>query len=207
MEIININKDVFQNLDDNRKLKLREKIKNGELSISIIDTNSQEQTEAEEGINFSQAEEPKEAIKTSALKDYENENKSFLEKLTDKTIEYAKIGGSAIQDTLNFLTPIGEVDFMGKNYDNPITGVIDRIEDKDLPIDAYNKINKLANQNITLFANDEEGKKTYNENLAKIIIDEFGFDDLQTSKEGKYYAVKGDEKIELNNAINNNLMA
>ena len=53
MEIININKDVFQNLDDNRKLKLREKIKNGELSISIIDTNSQEQTEAEEGINFS----------------------------------------------------------------------------------------------------------------------------------------------------------
>ena len=163
MEIININKDVFQNLDNDRKLKLREKIKNGELSISIIDTNSQEQTKAEEGINFSQAEEPKEAIKTSVLKDYENENKSFLEKLTDKTIEYAKIGGSAIQDTLNFLTPIGEVDFMGKNYDNPITGVkgnesiIDRIEDKDLPIDAYNKINKLANQNITLFANDEEG--------------------------------------------------
>lgn len=37
MESININKDVFQNLDDTRKSKLREKIGNGELSINIID--------------------------------------------------------------------------------------------------------------------------------------------------------------------------
>lgn len=103
----------------------------------------------------------------------------------------------AVEDTANFFTPVGEFDFASQ-YDKKEDFVAKAIKEQDLPISAYNDINKLANTDMTLFANAKDGKDTYNENLAKIVIDKFGFDDLGIGEDGKYYATKGDEIVQLN---------
>ena len=103
----------------------------------------------------------------------------------------------AVEDTANFLTPVGEFDFASQ-YDKKEDFVAKAIKEQDLPFEAYNDINKLANTDLTLFANAKDGKDTYNENLAKIVIDKFGFDDLGIGEDGKYYATKGDEVVQLN---------
>lgn len=103
----------------------------------------------------------------------------------------------AVEDTANFLTPVGEFDFASQ-YDKKEDFVAKAIKEQDLPFEAYNDINKLANTDLTLFANAKDGKNTYNENLAKIVIDKFGFDDLGIGEDGKYYATKGDEVVQLN---------
>ena len=162
-----------------------------------------------QGIDFSQVKDTQPVKETNVLKDHEEANKPYLQQLFDKTVAKTKemfnIGGSAVQDTVNILSPIGEANFMGKNYDNPITGVKgnesivqNAIKENDLPLEAYNDINKLAKTDMSLFANEKDGAKTYNENLANIIIDKFGFDDLGVGSDGKYYATKGNETIQLN---------
>ena len=103
----------------------------------------------------------------------------------------------AVEDTANFFTPVGEFDFASQ-YDKKDDFIAKAIEEQDLPFEAYNDINKLANTDLTLFANAKDGKDTYNENLAKIVIDKFGFDDLGIGEDGKYYATKGDEVVQLN---------
>lgn len=162
-----------------------------------------------QGIDFSQVKDTQPVKETNVLKDYEEANKPFIQQLFDKTVAKTKemfnIGGSAVQDTVNILSPIGEANFMGKNYDNPITGVKgnesivqNAIKENDLPLQAYNDINKLAKTDMSLFTDKKDGAKTYNENLANIIIDKFGFDDLGVGSDGKYYATKGNETIQLN---------
>ncbi len=102
----------------------------------------------------------------------------------------------AAEDTANLLTPVGEFDFASQ-YDKK--NMIDTaIKENDLPFQAYNDINKLAKTDMSLFANEKDGAKTYNENLANIIIDKFGFDDLGIGSDGKYYATKGNDTIQLN---------
>ncbi len=102
----------------------------------------------------------------------------------------------AAEDTANLLTPVGEFNFASQ-YDKK--NMIDTaIKENDLPLQAYNDINKLAKTDMSLFANEKDGVKTYNENLANIIIDKFGFDDLGIGSDGKYYATKGNETIQLN---------
>ncbi|MDK2062792.1 hypothetical protein PT520_09710 [Aliarcobacter butzleri] len=103
----------------------------------------------------------------------------------------------AVEDTANFFTPIGEFDFASQ-YDKKEDFANKAIQEQDLPLSAYNDINKLANTDLTLFANAKDGKDTYNENLAKIVIDKFGFDDLGIGEDGKYYATKGNEVVQLN---------
>lgn len=162
-----------------------------------------------QGIDFSQVKDTQPVKETNVLKDYEEANKPYLQQLFDKTVAKTKemfnIGGSAVQDTVNILSPIGEANFMGKNYDNPITGVKgnesivqNAIKENDLPLQAYNDINKLAKTDMSLFTDKKDGAKTYNENLANIIIDKFGFDDLGVGSDGKYYATKGNDTIQLN---------
>lgn len=162
-----------------------------------------------QGVDFSQVKEPQQLKETNVLKDYNEANKPYFQQLFDKTIakskEYLGLAGTAAEDVANILVPIGEVNLMGKNYDNPITDVkgTETIADKaikenDLPLQAYNDINKLARTDLTLFANAKDGKTTYNENLANIIIDQFGFDDLGIGEDGKYYATKGDKQVQLN---------
>lgn len=179
------------------------------LEIPKEATNQNPFIDNSQGVDFSQVQEPKPLKETNVLKDYEEANKPFIQQLFDKTVAKTKemfnIGGSAVQDTVNILSPIGEANFMGKNYDNPITGVKgnesivqNAIKENDLPLQAYNDINKLAKTDMSLFANEKDGAKTYNENLANIIIDKFGFDDLGIGSDGKYYATKGNETIQLN---------
>lgn len=162
-----------------------------------------------QGIDFSQVKDTQPVKETNVLKDYEEANKPFIQQLFDKTVAKTKemfnIGGSAVQDTVNILSPIGEANFMGKNYDNPITGVKgnesivqNAIKENDLPLQVYNDINKLAKTDMSLFTDKKDGAKTYNENLANIIIDKFGFDDLGVGSDGKYYATKGNDTIQLN---------
>jgi hypothetical protein len=161
-----------------------------------------------QGVDFSQVQ-PQELKQTAVLTDYEEAKKPYLQQLFDKTVARTKealgIAGSAAQDVANIVAPIGEVNFMGENYDNPLTGVKGNksiadtaIEQNDLPLQAYNDINQLARTDLSLFANEKNGKDTYNENLANIVIDKFGFDDLGIGEDGKYYATKGDNTIQLN---------
>ena len=162
-----------------------------------------------QGVDFSQVKDTQPVKETNVLKDYEEANKPFIQQLFDKTVAKTKemfnIGGSAVQDTVNILSPIGEANFMGKNYDNPITGVKgnesivqNAIKEQDLPLEAYNDLNKVAKTGQSLTLDDKEGIKTYNENIAKIIIDKYGFDDLGIGSDGKYYATKGNDTIQLN---------
>lgn len=179
------------------------------LEISKDEKNQNPFIDESQGVDFSQVKDTQPVKETNALKDYEEANKPFIQQLFDKTVAKTKemfnIGGSAVQDTVNILSPIGEANFMGKNYDNPITGVKgnesivqNAIKENDLPLQAYNDINKLAKTDMSLFANEKDGAKTYNENLANIIIDKFGFDDLGIGSDGKYYATKGKDTIQLN---------
>uniref|UniRef100_UPI00404834C9 hypothetical protein n=1 Tax=Aliarcobacter sp. TaxID=2321116 RepID=UPI00404834C9 len=160
------------------------------------------------GIDFSQAQiQP--LKETAVLKDYQNENKPYLQKLFDKTVAKTKemfnIGGSAVQDLVNIATPIGEANFMGENYDNPITGVkgnesiADRVlKDGDFALSDYNDINKLAKTGQSLTLDNKEGIKTYNENLGNLIVDKFGFDEFGIGDDGKYYAIKDNKPTQIN---------
>ncbi|TLS99916.1 hypothetical protein [Aliarcobacter cibarius] len=107
MEIININKDIFQNLDDARKSKLREKIGNGELSINIIDNSSQEEIKPKE--NMVQIQEPK-------------QEKYFLDKVKD----FGKTYADNIADTFVGARPFGTEDatkdLKNKIFDNVLGG-------------------------------------------------------------------------------------
>lgn len=104
----------------------------------------------------------------------------------------------AIEDTANFFTPVGEFDFVSQ-YDK--SEVDNAKEEGDVSWRAYAKMNQLAKTGQSLTLDNKEGIKTYNENLGKIVIDDFGFDDFGVGEDGKYYARKGDDITELNKNI------
>jgi len=147
---------------------------------------------------------PQELKRTAVLDDYENENKSFLDKVISKGKEALGIAGSAVQDVANIVAPL-EINIMGENYDNPITGVkgnetvADRvIKDGDFALEDYNEINKLSNTGQSLTLDDKKGLETYNQNLTTIMIDKYGFDDFGIGEDNKYYATKGEDVIQIN---------
>lgn len=100
----------------------------------------------------------------------------------------------AVENTANFLTPVGEFNFASQ-YDKKEA---DNLIDNDVSWKAYNKMNQLANTGQSLTLDDKEGIKTYNENLGKMVIEDFGFDNFGVGEDGKYYAQKGNDVIELN---------
>ncbi len=135
---------------------------------------------------------------------YLQDNKSFLERVSDGAVDTVKTLGSAVQDGLNIITPIGEVDFMGEAYigdkirkDAANLIGIDTSED-DLTIQGYNAINKLAKTHINWNEPTQKDIDTYESNLANVVIDNLGYDDLQKDEAGKYWVVKDDKEIELN---------
>ncbi len=150
---------------------------------------------------------PKELKKTAALEQYEDQNKSFFDRVKSGATDTLKAMGSGLQDGLNIITPVGKVDFMGDNYTGDeirkdfSKDVLGNKEPNDLDIQAYNAINKLAKTQYDMDfdeSNNEANLATYEQNLANVVIDQLGFEDLQKDEFGKYYAIKGDQDIELN---------
>jgi len=134
------------------------------------------------------------------------DDRSFIEQVKDGAIDNTLIPmATAVQDAVNIVSPIGEVELLGENYNNPITGmkgdqslVEYAQENSDLPLNAYNKLNKIAKTQYALIGDEKQGLETYQQNLADIVVNDMGFDDVQVDEDGKYYAVKGDTEVELN---------
>jgi len=107
-----------------------------------------------------------------------------------------------IENVANIVTPVGEFDFASQ-YDTESEADKAIRRNGDLSLNAYNKANKLAKTGQSLVADDKEGIETHNQNLYNLFTDDFGFDDFGFGEDGKYYATKGEDIIQVNkNTLN-----